>query len=92
MVKIDFASAGALILVWLSVLNWTWIRICADQIRRIEAEVNKQGGGLGLLTWEGRVKSLTRGVLRLPKKPDEATSPAPRLTPDATPPGGSPGS
>lgn len=61
------AVAGAVILLYISILNWIWVSRLADHLRVLEKEINRHAG-TSLLSWEGVVKTITRWVLLPPKK------------------------
>lgn len=78
---------GFTILCWISAINWMWLRNCSDQLRKIEEHINQYSGDK-LLTWEGRVERLTKGVLRFPGTLDSLNAdsrPAPNPEPPADP-------
>jgi hypothetical protein len=53
--------AGAVILVYISILNWFWISRLADHLRFLEKEINRHAAAdTPLLSWEGVVKTITR--------------------------------
>jgi|tagenome__1003787_1003787.scaffolds.fasta_scaffold20041473_3 hypothetical protein len=66
---IAIGAVGLLLMVWISILNWTWLAKCAEQLRVLESRINGYASNVPpLLTWEDTAQKLSRGPLQLPRR------------------------
>jgi hypothetical protein len=61
------AIFGLAVLLWITVVNWFWLRRCAEQIREIEQRIDEELSTQGLLTWERKANKMSTWVLNLPR-------------------------
>ncbi|BDT68216.1 hypothetical protein os1_23980 [Comamonadaceae bacterium OS-1] len=62
------ASLGAVLLLWISVLNWSWVGRIASHLQELELKINAQAGAQDLLTWEHIASRITTGPHWFPKR------------------------
>lgn len=66
---IYLAAAGALILLYISIINWCWVGRLAKHLQWLEDEVNSRSAGKEkILLWEKIANEISRWVL-LPPRP-----------------------
>jgi hypothetical protein len=62
-------ACGFVVLLWISWVNWSWLRNCAAHLRRIESQMDDFYPGL--LSWETRSAKLATRILLPPKSYEE---------------------
>lgn len=69
------AVCGAIILLYISVINWIWVGRIATHLQILEKKINN-ATGKSTLTWEAMAKKMSRWVLLPPRKyPSENKAP-----------------
>jgi hypothetical protein len=61
------AMLGAVLLLYISVINWLWVGRIATHLRELEEDIN-HAAGKSLLSWEHTVKEISRWVLLPPRQ------------------------
>jgi hypothetical protein len=63
----SFALVGSAILLYISIINWYWVGRIANHLQLLEVKINK-AHGKPVLSWEGKVKRMSRWVLLPPRE------------------------
>jgi len=64
---IGLSVFGAVLLLYIAIINWTWVSRISSHLQHLERRINASAGK-PLLTWEGTSATISRWVL-LPPKP-----------------------